>query len=420
MATKTYVYNPPPDTKGVATGWSNHGGYGALVARITQRFDTSRAANGKNKISEIKIEMELRNRSNEAGVNSNLTVFNASSLQTGTLKVIDNLSGGVVYSTTFNYTFPIGTAIGPGQTWGGALHTMDWRAINHNDNGEANITVQITATWNNWASGSGTESVSKNITDLKKTKMNINFNANGGSGGPTTALSHFYGAPTTLPTTIPTRPGYKFLGWTTRNNSPAATFTQNNKNINLNGTYIKKAKRTINNTGYFELLVNSTSPSMRAPHWNDYNEQDDLKTPWQDLWSGSWGDSSGGNNTYNFGYARTNENFDVDHIKIDNYGNQHFQNYNIHLYAYNSSGSQIDFNGSIPKFDIPFFSGGVFNYFTGNNITLYANWEKIPGTIYIRVNGVWKPGVAYIKVNDVWKEGSAYIMNSNTWKTGST
>ena len=63
-------------------------------------------------------------------------------------------------------------------------------------------------------------------------KYTINFNANGGSGAPS-SVTKYYGETVTLPTTTPTRSGYTFSGWgtyssdTSVNYQPGSNYTSN-------------------------------------------------------------------------------------------------------------------------------------------------------------------------------------------------
>lgn len=63
-------------------------------------------------------------------------------------------------------------------------------------------------------------------------KYTISFNANGGSGAPS-SVTKYYGETLTLPTTTPTRSGYTFSGWgtystdTSANYNPGSNYTSN-------------------------------------------------------------------------------------------------------------------------------------------------------------------------------------------------
>jgi len=65
----------------------------------------------------------------------------------------------------------------------------------------------------------------------------ITFNANGGTGGPTSATKT-YGTTLTLPTSKPTKTGYTFLGWGTTSTATSATYS-------AGGSYTKNEGDTL-------------------------------------------------------------------------------------------------------------------------------------------------------------------------------
>ena len=74
--------------------------------------------------------------------------------------------------------------------------------------------------------GSGSHTWTLTIPALDK--VTITFNANGGSGGPSTQ-SVYYGTSTALSSTIPTRTGYTFLGWSTSSTATSASYSAGSK-----------------------------------------------------------------------------------------------------------------------------------------------------------------------------------------------
>lgn len=72
-----------------------------------------------------------------------------------------------------------------------------------------------------YGGGGGSHKVS--ITIPARNKYTITFHANGGSGAPA-AQSYYYGNNITLSNVIPTRSGYKFLGWSTSSTATAASY----------------------------------------------------------------------------------------------------------------------------------------------------------------------------------------------------
>lgn len=73
------------------------------------------------------------------------------------------------------------------------------------------------------------------IYDLNK--YTINFNANGGSGAPS-SVTKYYGESLTLPDTVPTRSGYTFKGWGTSSSSTSPSYQPG-------GNYTSNSGRTL-------------------------------------------------------------------------------------------------------------------------------------------------------------------------------
>ncbi len=64
--------------------------------------------------------------------------------------------------------------------------------------------------------------------NMKEIVYTITYNANGGSGAPDSQTKS-YGYDITLSSTIPTRPEYDFLGWSTSSTATTATYTAGSK-----------------------------------------------------------------------------------------------------------------------------------------------------------------------------------------------
>ena len=69
----------------------------------------------------------------------------------------------------------------------------------------------------------GTKSASTTISVGAKSQYTISYNANGGSGAPS-SQSKWHGESLTLSSTKPTRTGYSFLGWSTSSTATSATY----------------------------------------------------------------------------------------------------------------------------------------------------------------------------------------------------
>lgn len=90
----------------------------------------------------------------------------------------------------------------------------------------------------NWSGTyAGTKTASGSISVAAKPSYKITYNANGGSGAPS-SQTKWYGTNLTLSSTKPTRTGYSFLGWSTSASATSATWT-------AGGTYTANASDTL-------------------------------------------------------------------------------------------------------------------------------------------------------------------------------
>lgn len=236
--------------------------------------------------------------------------------------------------------------------------------------------------------GSGTiykSSLSGTYTVPAKSKITVQFNANGGTGAPS-AVSGNAGS-ITLPSTVPTREGFTFMGWTARSASGYERLTGFNSAGNLigvsvpvawnnNSCILRAAIGRVNSTTFEVLVYAEGASSVKVPTWNAYNGQDDLV--WHQLDAGSW---TRGNLTYNFGAQISMAN----HLKAGNYND--LIDYIMHIYAYNSSGTAI-VSVNVNTFfyiDVAFLPGESYPY--EFNLTLYAQWQPNTMTIKYNANG---------------------------------
>lgn len=82
----------------------------------------------------------------------------------------------------------------------------------------ASNTVKVTSV------SSGTQTASVSYTIPAKTSYKITFNANGGTGAPS-SQTKWHGTTLTLSSTKPTRSGYTFLGWSTSSSATSASYS---------------------------------------------------------------------------------------------------------------------------------------------------------------------------------------------------
>lgn len=106
--------------------------------------------------------------------------------------------------------------------------------------GNGSATKTITVTFKNFNTDNGdsaTKTVSFNVTVPAWTSYAIKYNANGGSGAPS-SQTKWKDQTLKLSTTKPTRTGYSFLGWSTSSSATSATYA-------AGGNYTANAAATL-------------------------------------------------------------------------------------------------------------------------------------------------------------------------------
>lgn len=106
--------------------------------------------------------------------------------------------------------------------------------------GNSSATKTITVTFRNFNTDNGdsaTKNVTFNVTVPAWTSYKITYNANGGSGAPS-SQTKWKDQTLTLSSTKPTRTGYSFLGWSTSSSATSATYS-------AGGNYTANAAATL-------------------------------------------------------------------------------------------------------------------------------------------------------------------------------
>ena len=166
----------------------------------------------------------------------------------------------------------------------------------------------------------------------------ISYDANGGSGAPS-SQTKYYATTLTLSSTIPTRSGYTFLGWSTSSSATSATYAAggaytSNEAATLyavwtdGGTYSSYEITNVSSSGYDVYVYGVTEPTginyVTFPTWTSSGGQDDI------TWHAG---TSQGNGTY---YYRVN-------ISDHNYETG---TYYTHVYVYDTSGNKTPLFGT--------------------------------------------------------------------------
>lgn len=268
------------------------------------------------------------------------------------------------YTTTFTITY-----YGNGATSGSvaAQSKLYDSAITLQSNGFTR-TGYTFSKWNTAANGTGTSynagaSYTANADASLYAIWNINtwtvsYNANGGSGAPA-AQTKTYGVTLTLSTTVPTRTGYTFLGWSTSNTATTATYA-------AGGSYTANAAATL--YAVWKLITYTITYKANGGTGSDQTQTKNYGTA-VTLKAAST-------------FTRTNYTFVSWNTKADGTGT-----------TYNAGAS----------------------YATNAALTLYAIWKKNNIPVFINVSGTIKQAEkAYINVNGTVKEATMYIRIGST------
>lgn len=322
--------------------------------------------------------------------------------------------------------------------------------IEYDDNG--NAVVPVYAYWQTETSISGGETYSSSsqggnvtLTSISPNSYTITYNANGGTGAPS-AQTVASGSELTISSTIPTKSGYDFVGWSTSSSATSAsyyagnsyTFTSSttlyavwkvatyvvsyiaNGGINAPSSQIKThdVALTLSNeiptrTGYTFLGwgTSPTSTSVAYSPGNTYTTNSDLIL--YAIWKANtytltlnYNDSSTSNKVLTLTYDSTNYNDLSDYIST---------RAGYKFVGWYSSANDGDL---IFKSDGTCVNNGIYwsnnmCVYTGN-YTVYAHWKalnvayyKIDGEYklcytYVKQNGVWLKAVMNQKINGVW------------------
>lgn len=203
-----------------------------------------------------------------------------------------------------------------------------------------------------------------------RASVSLAYDANGGTGAPTTVNDYIYNATTnkkfTVSSTKPTKTGYTFLGWST--SSTATT-----------PSYVSGDTVTVN-AGRAVFLYAIWKKTLTLSY---------------DANGGSGAPSNQSADIYN---ATTSKVFTISTTAPTRTG------YKFLGWSTSSTATSAT------------YSAGD-NITLSQNTKLYAVWE-ILGTLRIKQKGVWKIGIVWIKNNDGWKRGVPYIKVNSGWKRG--
>ena len=196
----------------------------------------------------------------------------------------------------------------------------------------------------------------------------ISYNANGGSGAPS-SQTKTHGVTLTLSSTKPTRVGYEFLGWATSPTATSATYSAGGSYTN-NGTAtlyaVWKAKE-------YSVLYNGNGGTHSITG------------------SETWEDTT---NKFTFGKEYN--------ISLETLGDKDFKYPGYNLLGWNTSWTATEplTTLKIEKDEQP---------------QLYAIWE-LGSNIRVYTNENWQIAIPYIYENGEWKLSISKVFNNEAWR----
>lgn len=131
------------------------------------------------------------------------------------------------------------------------------------------------------AGGSYTKNASITLYAIWKKTITLSYNANGGSGAPSSQSATVYNATTsnkfTISSTKPTRTGYTFLGWSTSNTATSASYSSGGS-INLSSSTTLYAVWTEHylTINYYSNYATAYSGTSEYPALNTVNNNNVL------------------------------------------------------------------------------------------------------------------------------------------------
>lgn len=260
------------------------------------------------------------------------------------------------------------------------------------------------------------------------------YNANGGSGAPSSVSDIMS---TTISSTVPTRNGYDFLGWSTSSSATSASYVAGNSisltsNTTLYAVWRKKTYTVTYNanggsgapssqikTHGVALTLSSTKPTKNSTSAGSYTVT--LNANGGTCSSASL--SAARTTSYTFSTWNTNSSgTDTSY----NAGASYTANEPLSLYAiYTSSTSTASVTLPTPIRDGYEFmgwakintadSGATGSYTPTGNVTLYAIWKSM-GLVCIYDGGEFSPYKVLLYDGSGWNQYMPYIYTESGWE----
>ena len=153
------------------------------------------------------------------------------SCEDGSNSLYFDIGTGVWSASTPRGSASISHPVSSGEGWNTSNQTKIWDQTYSYDNLNGNNDLNIYAKYN------GIDMFPDGTMYASTSLIVVSYNANGGSGAPVNQLKH-YGKTLTLSSTIPTRTGYIFKGWSASQTATSASWS-------AGGSYADNKSRTL-------------------------------------------------------------------------------------------------------------------------------------------------------------------------------
>lgn len=185
----------------------------------------------------IGIYTSVSSTNTQTTVNIQVWFWTIYSCSDGTNNFYCNIGTDVTSATTKIGSASINHTYNTGSGWNTANQTRLYNVTKPYTRGTSAVTYKVYAKYNGIDILNGTMSANTSFTVPALTKYTVSFNANGGSGAPS-SQSKYYGKTLTLSSTKPTRSGYAFVGWGT-------SATDTSSDYAAGGSYTANASDTL-------------------------------------------------------------------------------------------------------------------------------------------------------------------------------
>ncbi len=284
----------------------------------------------------------------------------------GSASVYTSFSVPALASYTVSYNANGGSGAPSSQTkWYGKTLTLSTTVPTRTGYTFVGWGTSSTATTSSYSAGASyTANAAITLYAIWKKTLTLSYNANGGSGAPSSQSATIYNATTsntfTLSTTVPTKSGYTFVGWNTSNTATTSAYSAGGSiTISANTTLYAIWKKTL--TISYNANGGSGAPSSQSA--TIYN--------------------SATSNTFTLSTTEPTRT------------------------GYDFLGWSTSSSDKLAKYS----AGGSITI--SANTTLYAIWTPLSiwheAIVWVNVNGKWRKGIAWIKKNGAWTKGTINV-----------